>query len=83
MSELLNLLDAVLGLQGRAQHFTASTPLLGAIPELDSMGVMDLLAALEQQFQIALADDDIDSRAFATVGSLWAYVNERRSTVSP
>jgi len=82
VSELLFLLDEVLGLQGRAQSFHADTPLLGALPELDSMAVIDLIAALEQRWGLRVADDEIDGRTFATVGSLWAFV-ESAQRVSP
>ena len=37
--EVLRVLDEVLSLNGRSGTFTRDTPLLGAIPELDSMAV--------------------------------------------
>lgn len=80
MSELLFLLDEVLGLQGRALSFDANTPLLGALPELDSMAVIDLIAALEQRLGIRVADDEVDGRTFATVGSLWAFIESAERT---
>lgn len=68
--EVLLLLDEVLGLQGRAAKFDDSTPLLGSIPELDSMAVTSLLTAIEERFGIAIDDDEVDGRTFATVGTL-------------
>ena len=38
--EVLRVLDDVLSLKGRSATFTPDTPLLGAIPELDSMAVV-------------------------------------------
>ncbi|NBQ89883.1 MAG: hypothetical protein EBT24_00340 [Betaproteobacteria bacterium] len=58
--------------------FDANTPLLGALPELDSMAVIDLIAALEQRWGIRVADDEVDGRTFATVGSLLAFVEMAR-----
>lgn len=72
--EVLQLLDAVLGLKGRAASFTHGTHLMGALPELDSMAVVGLLAALEDRFGMVLADDEIDGQTFATVGSLVDFV---------
>lgn len=72
--KLRQVLDSTLALHGRAAAFTRDTPLLGALPELDSMAVAYLLTALEEQFGIAIADDDIDGAAFATFGSLLAFV---------
>jgi acyl carrier protein len=67
---LRKVLDETLGLQGRAGQFSAGTPLLGALPQLDSMAVAVLLAALEQEFAIQIPDDEVDGSVFATFGSL-------------
>jgi acyl carrier protein len=75
--EVLRVLDEVLSLGGRAQAFTRQTPLLGAIPELDSMAVVTLITTLEEQCGIAVDDDDIDGDTFATVGSLVDFVSAR------
>ena len=74
-SEVLRLLDEVLSLDGRSSGFIRSTPLLGAIPELDSMAVVSLITALEDTFSIIVDDDDIDGATFATVGSLVDFVS--------
>lgn len=68
--QVRQVLDSTLGLQGRAEAFTHGTPLLGALPELDSMAVAYLITALEEQFAIAIADDEIDGAAFETFGAL-------------
>ena len=73
--EVLALLDEILSLDGRSAGFAASTPLLGAIPELDSMAVVSLIAGLEERFGIAADDDEIDGSIFATVGSLVEFVD--------
>ena len=57
-------------------HLRAESSLLGAVPELDSMAVISLIAALEDHFGIAVDDDDISARRFATVGSLTEFVQE-------
>jgi acyl carrier protein len=53
---------------------SASTPLLGSLPELDSMAVANLILALEQQYGFEVRDDEISARHFATVGSLADFV---------
>lgn len=53
------------------------TALLGNLPELDSMAVAGLITALEQHFNIAIADDDISARHFATLGALSDFVQAR------
>ena len=57
-------------------HLGADSALLGSVPELDSMAVIGVIAALEDHFGIAVDDDDICSRHFVTVGSLTEFVQE-------
>ena len=75
VKETTRVLDEVLSLGGRAAAFTRDTPLLGAIPELDSMAVVSLINTLEERFGIMVDDDDIDGATFATVGSLADFVS--------
>lgn len=75
--EIIRLLDEVLSLNGRSCAFTRETPLLGAIPELDSMAVVSLITGLENHFGLVVDDDDIDGATFATVGSLVDFVNDK------
>ena len=72
--EVLSLLDEILSLNGRSVEFSLSTPLLGAIPELDSMAVVSLITGLEERFGFTVDDDEIEGSTFATVGSLVEFV---------
>ena len=72
--EVLRVVDEVLSLNGRATTFSRSTPLLGAIPELDSMAVVTLITTLEDRFGLIVDDDEIDGATFATVGTLVDFV---------
>jgi len=76
-NEVLSILDEVLSLKGRSSGFGASTPLLGAMPELDSMAVVALLTSLEDRFGFSVDDDEIEGTTFATVGSLVAFVEQK------
>jgi acyl carrier protein len=75
--EVLSLLDEVLSLNGRAVAYTLDTPLLGAIPELDSMAVVALITGFEERFGFSVDDDEIEGSTFATVGSLVAFVDAK------
>ncbi len=77
LSTLLPLLDRSLHLNGRGLQFDATTRLLGALPELDSVAVLQLLSALEQQFAIRIADDEVSAELFATVGSLCDFIDQK------
>ena len=75
--ELLSLLDEVLHLEGRASSFDEHTPLLGALPEMDSMGVVSLLTAFEDRLGFSVEDDEIDGSVFQTFGTLLAFVQNK------
>ena len=76
-TELLSLIDSTLNLGGRSQAFTDDTPLMGAVPELDSMGVVSLLTAFEDRLGISVEDDEIDGSLFESFGSLLAFVEAK------
>ena len=76
-SNVLRTLDDVLVLGGRVQHWTRETPLLGAVPELDSMAVVSLITALEEQLGVMIDDDEIDASTFATLGSLADFCEQK------
>ena len=75
--EVLGILDEILSLNGRTAQFNSNTPLLGAIPELDSMAVVAIITALEDRFGFTVGDDELDGTTFATVGSLSDFVSEK------
>ncbi|MFI9651547.1 phosphopantetheine-binding protein [Guyparkeria halopsychrophila] len=66
-----------LDLPGPAQRFGPESGLFGEIPELDSMGVVLLLTALEDRFDIQLSDDEIDAEWFATFGTVTEFIRVR------
>lgn len=77
LEDVATMLADVLALPGDRAKLDADTPLLGSIPELDSMAVVNVIGALEEQFGITVHDDDISASTFATVGSLAAFVEEK------
>lgn len=76
-SKVKQVLGDVLSLGKRAEALRSDSPLLGAIPEMDSMAVVHVLAALEDNFGISIQDDDIDGDTFATLGSLVRFVQDK------
>ncbi len=76
--EVLALLDEILNLNGRSESFSLNTPLLGAIPELDSMAVVALITGFEDRFGFNVGDDEIEGSTFATVGSLVEFVKSKQ-----
>lgn len=73
-AQVLAVLDEVLSLNGRGIGFAPSTNLRGAVPELDSMAVVSVLAALEDRFGFVIQDDEIAGDTFDTVDTLSRFV---------
>lgn len=74
-----DILTKSLGLGERGPRLQPSTALLGEIPEFDSMAVINVVSALEEQFDIMFEDDEINGEVFETVGSLSAFVEAKLS----
>ncbi len=67
----------VLQLGERTAGLTPDTRLLGNIPEFDSMAVVSVITALEEELGIFVEDDDITGDTFETLGSLTEFVESK------
>ncbi|WP_292044087.1 acyl carrier protein [Massilia sp. UBA6681] len=77
LDETKNILIDVLSLGEAGQRLQADSPLLGSLPELDSMAVVSLVGALENHFGIVIDDDDLSASTFETLGSLASFVAQK------
>jgi acyl carrier protein len=75
--EVKLLIGEILQLGDRTRAFGPETPLLGSIPEFDSMAVITLIHALEQQFGIRIGDDEVSAETFETVGGVYEFVCQK------
>jgi acyl carrier protein len=79
--EVITTLDEALSLQGRGTQFNRETPLLGTLPEFDSMAVITVITSLEERFDITVEDDELNAEVFETVGSLVGFVESKLATM--
>nr|WP_232348889.1 phosphopantetheine-binding protein [Neptunomonas qingdaonensis] len=79
MNEVKEIVGEVLQLGDRIDGFDESTPLLGSVPEFDSMAVVMVLTAIEENFGISVDDDEISAEVFETMGALLEFVNAKVS----
>jgi acyl carrier protein len=77
IAEVVDVLVHVLAIEDRRGTFDAGTPLLGELPELDSLAVVELAVSLEERFGIVIDDEDFTGEIFDTVGTLAAFVDAR------
>ena len=77
LEEIKSLLSDTLSLGTRTNSFSEDTVLLGNIPELDSIAVVNVITALEEHFGITVEDDEISAKTFETLGSLSGFVEQK------
>jgi len=71
------ILKQHLQLGDELNSFTRETSLLGALPELDSMGVVNIITAIEENFGCTIEDDEISAESFESFGSLVDFVESK------
>lgn len=73
--QVVSILESILQLSSK--NLNLDTPLLGAIPEFDSMAVVSVITALEEQNGFFVDDDEIEASTFETVGTLTDFVEQK------
>ncbi|MDH5545583.1 MAG: phosphopantetheine-binding protein [Gammaproteobacteria bacterium] len=80
LEEVLQILGDVLQITDIKGRFDRSTMLLGGVPEFDSMAVVSVITALEENYGFVVDDDEIDAETFESVGSLVDFVEGKLNT---
>jgi acyl carrier protein len=75
VDSLKRIIRDALHLGDRAHSLTASSPLMGAIAEFDSMAVVTVLTMIEDEFGFSISDDEVSADIFETLGTLAAFVD--------
>jgi len=78
--QVRGVLRDILSLGDRADRLSPDSPLLGSLPELDSMAVVNVIAALEDRFGFTVDDDEISGDTFATLRSLVDFVAAKQTS---
>ena len=68
---------ATLDIKDRAGDLVPESELLGNLPELDSLAVVELLIALQDRFGIEIEDDEVIGDIFKTLGHLTAFIDSK------
>lgn len=77
IDDIREILRDTLQLGERADKLTATSPLLGAVPEFDSMAVVTVITMIEEQYGVTVDDDEVSAEVFETVGSLADFVSQK------
>ncbi len=77
IDEIKQILGDVLQLGQKGDAMSEGTLLLGSMPEFDSMAVVSVITAIEENYGFAVDDDEIDAEVFESVGSLTRFVGRK------
>ena len=69
-----DLLRSNLQLGDKVDQLKADSPLMGAYPEFNSLTVVGLVTAIEEQLGCEIGDEEISEDIFQTVGSLANFI---------
>lgn len=72
-----DLLQQALHLDNDISAFNSTTPLLGNIAELDSIGVVNVITLIEEKLGCIIEDDEISADVFETFGSLVDFMQSK------
>jgi len=75
--EVKGIVARTLGIQDRVAKLTEATPLLDSLPEFDSMGVLQVMLAIEKHFEVTIDDEEVTGELFETLGTLTAFVERK------
>jgi acyl carrier protein len=74
LKDVIQLVADVLLLEDQIKNYDENTQLLGSIPEFDSMAVVSVITAVEENFGLIIDDDDITADIFETFGTLHKFL---------
>ena len=78
-SEVKELLSTGLRLQIAPTDILDDTPIFGDSLGLDSIDALELVVLVEDRFHVAIPDEDVGRRAFASVNALVDFIVAERA----
>jgi len=73
LEDIQQIVGNVIGDPNRAAQLEEHSNLLGALPELDSMGVVNLMLGLEERYGFRVEDEELEIEVFETLGTFLAF----------
>lgn len=72
-----DILRASLQLGDKADNLDSDTLLMGSFPEFNSLTVVGIVAAIEEQTGNTVSDQEISAEIFETVGTLARFIESK------
>jgi acyl carrier protein len=83
MDRIREVLRDTLQIGPRADNLAEPSRLLGVVPEFDSVAVVLVVAALEDEFRLKIPDRELSAEVFETLGSLTRFVTLKLAPTLP
>ena len=80
---LVSLLRETLQIGAKADTLTEQSRLFGALPEFDSVAIISVVMAIEQEYGIEIPDRELSADVFETLGSLRQFISRKIDSSSP
>jgi acyl carrier protein len=76
--EIKQLLIETLSLDINTSDMDDDAPLLGDIPEFDSMAIVSVITTLEENYNFSTADDELTAEVFESIQTVVSFVQEHQ-----
>ena len=80
LDRLRELLRNTLQIGTRVDELTGHSRLFGGIPEFDSVAVISVVMALENEFSVKISDRELSAEVFESVDSLLQFIHGKTET---
>lgn len=71
------ILADALQLGSKVESFDRHTELAGALPELNSLTIVSIITAIEEQLDCTVDDEELEMEIFETVGTLADFIETK------
>jgi acyl carrier protein len=78
LDRVREILRDTLQIGRRADELREQSRLFGAIPEFDSVAVVNVVMSIEAQYGIRISDDELSAEVFETLGSLRRFIASKQ-----
>lgn len=79
ISDIVQIIGTVIGDSAMVGCVDEDTQLLGTMPEMDSMAIVNVILALEAHYGFHVDDEEVEHSIFESVGSLFHFVENKLS----
>lgn len=83
LNRLRTVIRDTLQIGDRADGLTENSRLLGGIPEFDSVAVIGIVMAIEDEFGVKISDRELSADVFETLGSLSRFISAKTQAAAP